>query len=26
LRLAIAPHHVHVFDGRTGDVIVAAGS
>jgi sn-glycerol 3-phosphate transport system ATP-binding protein len=26
LRLAIAPQHVHVFDGRTGDVIVAAGS
>jgi hypothetical protein len=24
--LAIAPQHVHVFDGRTGDVIVAAGS
>jgi ABC-type sugar transport system ATPase subunit len=26
MRLAIAPHHVHVFDGRTGDVIVAAGA
>jgi multiple sugar transport system ATP-binding protein len=25
MRLAIAPHHVHVFDGRTGDVIVGAG-
>jgi multiple sugar transport system ATP-binding protein len=24
MRLAIAPHHVHVFDGRTGDVIVGA--
>ena len=24
MRLAIAPHHVHVFDGRTGDVIVRA--
>ncbi|MEO8423580.1 MAG: sn-glycerol-3-phosphate ABC transporter ATP-binding protein UgpC [Actinomycetota bacterium] len=24
MRLAIAPHHVHVFDGRTGDVIVQA--
>src|SRR4249919_894419 len=26
MRLAIEPHHVHVFDGRTGDVIVAAGT
>jgi sn-glycerol 3-phosphate transport system ATP-binding protein len=26
MRLAIAPHQVHVFDGRTGDVIVAAGA
>jgi sn-glycerol 3-phosphate transport system ATP-binding protein len=26
MRLMIAPHHVHVFDGRTGEVIVAAGS
>ena len=26
MRLAIAAHHVHVFDGRTGDVIVAAGA
>jgi ABC-type sugar transport system ATPase subunit len=26
MRLAIAPHHVHVFDGRTGDVIVRAGA
>jgi multiple sugar transport system ATP-binding protein len=25
IRLTIAPHHVHVFDGRTGDVIVGAG-
>jgi ABC-type sugar transport system ATPase subunit len=24
MRLSIAPHHVHVFDGRTGDVIVQA--
>jgi ABC-type sugar transport system ATPase subunit len=24
MRLMIAPHHVHVFDGRTGDVIVGA--
>ncbi len=26
MHLAIAPTHVHVFDGRTGDVIVAAGA
>jgi multiple sugar transport system ATP-binding protein len=26
IRLTIAPHHVHVFDGRTGDVIVGAGT
>ena len=26
MRLTIAPHHVHVFDGRTGDVIVGAGT
>jgi len=26
MRLTIAPHHVHVFDGRTGDVITGAGS
>ncbi len=26
MRLMIAPHHVHVFDGRTGDVIVGAGT
>jgi len=26
MRLTIAPYHVHVFDGRTGDVIVAAGT